>query len=256
MYSVDDVSVTEVLVSAHINHNGVFMVEQPRCFTRCNLLHLAQSVAQFTTASITGTTISDNYALLGGGALYALGNGVTNQLAVTIIDSTITGNDVEVGGGAIKIMTWDSSTHPTNTGNKVYNNVLFGGKEIPETEKDAAILIGGTTAYDPSDDALTPDFDADLLAILAEWTSDNDYDTRVGHLMGTIPGGANGSVPAACASAHAVTTSSYIGSPAAPGSLVRSSTASALTVFGSALMKCSAENGRYSRTLIMPTFSP
>ena len=42
----------------------------------------------------------------------------------------------------------------------------------------------------------------------------------------------------------------------APGSLVRSSTAIAFTVAGSAATKCSTENGRYRRTFSSPTFSP
>ena len=56
--------------------------------------------------------------------------------------------------------------------------------------------------------------------------------------------GLNGACPAATASASAVTTSWYSGSPAAPGSLVRSSTAIVLTVAGSASTKCSTANGR------------
>ena len=59
-----------------------------------------------------------------------------------------------------------------------------------------------------------------------------------------------------CASAIAVITSLYSGSPSAPGSLVRSSTAIAFTPAGNAFTKCSAENGRYSRTFSNPTFSP
>ncbi|MHC4562514.1 MAG: Calx-beta domain-containing protein [Planctomycetota bacterium] len=54
------------------------------------------------------------------------------------------------------------------------------------------ILIGGRTIHDIDDDALTPDFDAPLLAIVDEWTSANDYDTRVANL--TNGGGANGGV--------------------------------------------------------------
>ena len=63
-------------------------------------------------------------------------------------------------------------------------------------------------------------------------------------------------MPAILASRSAVTMSRYIGSPRAPGSFVRSSTAIALTVAGSAFAKCSRENGRYRRTFSTPTFSP
>jgi len=84
---------------------------------------------------------------LGGGAIQFAG-GDDNEAYYNIVDGwnlqrMYTPNS-NCGGG-IKIVTWDSSAHPTNTGNRIYNNVLFGGKEIPETEKDAAILIGGTT---------------------------------------------------------------------------------------------------------------
>ena len=58
------------------------------------------------------------------------------------------------------------------------------------------------------------------------------------------------------ASPMAVRTSSYRGSPSEPGSLVRSSTAMAFTVAGSAPSKCSTLKGRNRRTLSRPTFSP
>ena len=57
-------------------------------------------------------------------------------------------------------------------------------------------------------------------------------------------------------STSAVTTSWYSGSPMAPGSLVRSSTAIDFTLFGSAATKASVSKGRYSRTVSRPTFSP
>ncbi len=57
-------------------------------------------------------------------------------------------------------------------------------------------------------------------------------------------------------SARAARTSRYSGSPIAPGSLVRSSTAIERTVFGSAATNAPVSNGRYSRTVTMPTFSP
>ena len=56
------------------------------------------------------------------------------------------------------------------------------------------VLIGGSTAFDPDDDNLTPDFADNLLALLDEWNSGNDFDTRVAHLTGAEPGGLNGSV--------------------------------------------------------------
>ena len=56
--------------------------------------------------------------------------------------------------------------------------------------------------------------------------------------------------------ASAVTTSWYSGSPMADGSLQRSSTTTFRAVAGRAAAKRSDTNGRYSRTLIRPTFSP
>ena len=63
-------------------------------------------------------------------------------------------------------------------------------------------------------------------------------------------------VPAACASASAVSTSRNSGSPSDPGSLVRSSTATRRAVDGSAAISSAAGNGRNSRTVRTPTFSP
>ena len=50
--------------------------------------------------------------------------------------------------------------------------------------------------------------------------------------------------------------SRYKGSPKAPGSLVRSSTAIFLTVLGITFNKAFVDQGRYNLTLIKPTFSP
>ena len=63
-------------------------------------------------------------------------------------------------------------------------------------------------------------------------------------------------IPLRPASARAVHTSSYRGSPMAPGSLVRSRTEMVLTVSGSLERKWDTEKGRYRWTWIMPTFWP
>ena len=62
--------------------------------------------------------------------------------------------------------------------------------------------------------------------------------------------------PAVSSSTSAVTTSWYSGSPGAPGSFVRSSTAIRRTVDGIAATSASVENGRNSRTFTAPTRSP
>ena len=58
------------------------------------------------------------------------------------------------------------------------------------------------------------------------------------------------------ASRSVVATSKYNGSARAPGSLVRSSTATFLAVLGRTFNKCLLDQGRYKRTLTQPTFSP
>ena len=62
--------------------------------------------------------------------------------------------------------------------------------------------------------------------------------------------------PCCNASTKVASTSWYIGSPAAPDSLVLSNTAIDLTDPGNTLSKCSIENGLYKRTAITPVFLP
>ncbi len=57
-------------------------------------------------------------------------------------------------------------------------------------------------------------------------------------------------------SCNAATMSRYSGSPALPGSLVRSSTAMARAEAGTAAAKSVTENGRKRRTFTRPTRSP
>jgi hypothetical protein len=66
-------------------------------------------------------------------------------------------------------------------------DILIGGAGKAELDAGAGdtILIGGTTDYDNNAAALA--------AILAEWSSSDDYATRIARLMGTMSGGLNGS---------------------------------------------------------------
>ncbi len=75
------------------------------------------------------------------------------------------------------------------------DDILIGGFGLDRLAGRGGhdILIGGATVYDPDADNRMGGFDMDLLAIMAEWNGGDDFDTRVGHLDGTIPGGANGS---------------------------------------------------------------
>ena len=58
------------------------------------------------------------------------------------------------------------------------------------------------------------------------------------------------------ASSTAARTSRYRGSPTEPGSLVRSSTATRRHDGGNADTSAAAGNGRYRRTVTIPTLSP
>jgi hypothetical protein len=87
------------------------------------------------------------------------------------------GNDVIVGGKGHDNLSAGGG-----------RNLLIGGRGAstifdPWSED---IVIAGSTRYD--------DNPAALAAIMAEWTSQNDYATRIAHLRGDIPGGLNGGV--------------------------------------------------------------
>jgi Ca2+-binding RTX toxin-like protein len=85
------------------------------------------------------------------------------------------------------------------------NNVLLGeeGDDVLRGTSGRNLLIGGLGADSlygrPGDDILVGGstvWDADetaLLAVMAEWTSAADYQTRIDHLRGTTLGGLNGS---------------------------------------------------------------
>ena len=62
--------------------------------------------------------------------------------------------------------------------------------------------------------------------------------------------------PSACDSVSAATVSRKSGSPSEPGSFVRSRTATARALAGTACASACAGNGRYRRTCATPTRSP
>jgi PKD repeat protein len=77
------------------------------------------------------------------------------------------------------------------------DNILIGGAGADTVRGGGAddIVIGGTTDFDDNSMA--------LLAMLAEWSrEDINYQTRVGHLNGTLPGGLNGSFFLTAATVH------------------------------------------------------
>ena len=88
------------------------------------------------------------------------------------------------------------------------------------------------------------------------WAGRNSFDDRPYRPPITCGDCSNGAASVSIASWRVAITSSSSGSPVAPGSLVRSSTAIDRTVGGNARTKCSAGNGRYRRTFNSPTRSP
>jgi len=85
------------------------------------------------------------------------------------------GNNILVGNGGDDSLTGGAG-----------NDILIGGLGADTLTGNAGddIVIGGPTSFDANPKA--------LLAIMAEWTSANTYDTRRQHLLNTLPGGLNG----------------------------------------------------------------
>jgi PKD domain-containing protein/hemolysin type calcium-binding protein len=95
------------------------------------------------------------------------------------------GNDVLMGGAGNNVV-FGEAGDDTLYGN-FGRNLLIGGAGADRLlgRPGDDILVGGTTAFDANEAA--------LLAIIAEWTSAADYQTRIAHLRGTTTGGLNGS---------------------------------------------------------------
>jgi alpha-L-arabinofuranosidase len=100
------------------------------------------------------------------------------------------GNDTLIGnGGNILVGGGGSNTLTDATNGTAANqrSLLIGGSNSGTLTSGAAgdILIGGTTSYDNNNVALA--------AILAEWQSADDYNTRFNRIEGLQSGGLNGS---------------------------------------------------------------
>jgi autotransporter-associated beta strand protein len=96
------------------------------------------------------------------------------------------GNDLLMGGAGNNVLLGeegDDALFGTSGRNLMIGGV---GSDLLFGRPGDDILIGGATAFDANEAA--------LLAIMAEWTSAADYQTRVDHLRGTTPGGLNGDV--------------------------------------------------------------
>jgi len=94
------------------------------------------------------------------------------------------GNDFLKGGaGANVLLGGDGDDTLSGGGGR---NLLIGGNGRDHLFGGGGddVLIAGTTAWDDREEALA--------AIMKEWTSADDYATRVSHLRGTLAGGLNG----------------------------------------------------------------
>lgn len=105
------------------------------------------------------------------------------------------GNDVLIGGGGNDLLVGGDGHDFLHGGRG--RDVLIGGdgRDTLLGGGGGDLLLAGRTAYDTHDTALR--------AVLAEWTADEDYRTRVGHLAGTIPGGRNGAFLLDATTVHA-----------------------------------------------------
>jgi hypothetical protein len=96
------------------------------------------------------------------------------------------GNDVLVGGQGNDVLVGGKGNDFLYAG--AGRNLLIGGRGADTIFAPLSddIVIGGYTSFD--------DNPAALAAIMAEWTSQSDYATRIAHLRGDLPGGMNGSI--------------------------------------------------------------
>jgi hypothetical protein len=94
------------------------------------------------------------------------------------------GNNVLVGGGGNNILVGGAGNDVLIGG--LGRNLMIGGggNDVLIGGPRGDILVGGSTVYDSNETALR--------ALLAEWTSADDYQTRVARLTGTLAGGLNG----------------------------------------------------------------
>jgi PKD repeat protein len=163
------------------------------------------------TALVVGGTPGDDVIVIqpaSGGALEVLINGVSAglyaptgrlivvgqagnddiQVAGSVTQSAWLygddGNDRLKGGAGTNVLLGGAGDDFLIGGKA--RNLLIGGAGADRIIGNSGddLLIGGTTAWDTHEAA--------LWAVLQEWTSAADYDTRVAHLPGTQAGGLNG----------------------------------------------------------------
>ena len=151
---------------------------------------MALALSGITTANLTTTASSGSPSFTVVASAYT---GVTNLTAAGSVNATLfggpangstlsasgSGNDVLIGGAGKATLT------DTGTG----HNILIGGPAADTiTGNGNDILISGTTNYGSDTTANI----AALDAILAEWSSNDSYSTRISKIMsGVGPGGAD-----------------------------------------------------------------
>jgi Ca2+-binding RTX toxin-like protein len=96
---------------------------------------------------------------------------VSQQVGINAVLNGGSGSDVLIGGGGHNILIGGSGNDTLVAGRK--RDVLIGGKgrDVLLALQGGALIIGGSTAYDHN---LTA-----LLQILNEWSSTDDYATRL-----------------------------------------------------------------------------
>jgi hypothetical protein len=95
------------------------------------------------------------------------------------------GNDELMGGSGDNVL-FGEDGDDTLIGSIGRNLIVGGaGSDRLQGRPGEDIVVGGTTVWDNNETA--------LLAIMAEWSSAADYQTRIDHLRGTTAGGLNGS---------------------------------------------------------------
>jgi Ca2+-binding RTX toxin-like protein len=109
---------------------------------------------------------------------------VSNRLKLTSELFGGSGNDVLVGGGGDNILVGGPG-NDVLIGGCGCNLEIGGGRDSLFGTGGQDILFGGSTTYDANATALR--------AIMDEWTSSSSYSDRVAHILGTKPGGLNGS---------------------------------------------------------------
>jgi Ca2+-binding RTX toxin-like protein len=105
------------------------------------------------------------------------------------------GNVLVGGGGADRL--FGGLGRDILIGGAGASTLQAGNPPATPPGQGGAILIGGTTDFDGKATALA--------ALLAEWSSSNDYATRIAHLTGTMGGGLNGTYLLKASTTHSST---------------------------------------------------